>query len=440
MLYTKPNNRHKRVSHTIMLSSDYPEFEPSTFKADQSYPVTESAKNLFFNSRKNTLFNIQKTPDHLYLQPEHRPELTFSHNLNTKLKYPNKSQQKFDIKSVMWFFTTFVSVIKHLLLKKETRSIFIFLIFNLAYMFVQLVYGYLNNSLGLVSDAIHMFFDCIALAVGLGAAEMSKWSENSFFPNGYGRIQVLSGLINGVFLLLISVSIFCEAITRLIHPPEMHTNKLLLVSFGGLVVNMIGIFSFHDHHHNHSHEGGSCGGHDHNMEGVFLHVLADTLGSVGVIISTILINWFGWTGFDPLASIMIAVLIFASVIPLVKNSFLEILYKLPNSRMIGVEKALDSIQSSIIGINNFPSAQFWSQNGSTDMFGILEVNISLAALKQQFISNQHSTANHNSNFNVTFDNNSIVRETIIQVQKESRKQLEYHIGSFKDLSVQVTFE
>lgn len=68
----------------------------------------------------------------------------------------------------------------------------------------------------------------------------------------------------------------------------------------------------HDHHkHDHDH------GHSHNMRGVFLHVMADTLGSVGVIASTLLIQWYGWTGFDPIASLFIAALIMASVTPLV---------------------------------------------------------------------------------------------------------------------------
>lgn len=68
-------------------------------------------------------------------------------------------------------------------------------------------------------------------------------------------------------------------------------------------------------HHEHEHEG-----HSHNMRGVFLHVMADTLGSVGVIISTLLIQWYGWTGFDPLASIFIAIMIAASVLPLVLDT------------------------------------------------------------------------------------------------------------------------
>ncbi|KAJ2539267.1 hypothetical protein EV175_006365, partial [Coemansia sp. RSA 1933] len=208
---------------------------------------------------------------------------------------------------------------------KESRSIFMFLLLNLSYMLVQMTYGYITNSLGLISDAIHMLFDCLALAMGLVAAVMSKWPPNEKFTFGYGRIETLSGFANGVFLMLISISILFEAIERLIYPPEMNTHRLLLVSFGGLVVNLFGIVAFNGHHHHHSHSHDQhC--HDHhghhhhhtsqNMQGVFLHVLADTLGSVGVIISTLLIRQFGWTGFDPLASIAIAVLIFASVVPL----------------------------------------------------------------------------------------------------------------------------
>ncbi|KAI9293760.1 cation efflux protein [Neoconidiobolus thromboides FSU 785] len=216
---------------------------------------------------------------------------------------------------------------------KDSKQIFYFLLLNLSYMFVQLAYGFWTNSLGLISDAIHMFFDCVALGVGLFAAVTSKWRKNTTFSYGYSRVEVLSGFANGIFLALISIFIVLEAIGRLIHPPDMNTDQLLLISFIGLVVNLVGIFAFnhghhhghghsHDHHgHDHSHGHDHGHGHSHNMQGVFLHILADTLGSVGVIISTLLIQYFGWTGFDPLASIFIAVLIFFSVLPLIQSSF-----------------------------------------------------------------------------------------------------------------------
>lgn len=81
------------------------------------------------------------------------------------------------------------------------------------------------------------------------------------------------------------------------------------------------------------------------MKGVFLHVMADTLGSVGVIISTLLINRYGWTGFDPLASIFIAVLISASVMPLVQDSAQVLILDLGPERETEVRRALTKVKS-----------------------------------------------------------------------------------------------
>lgn len=290
----------------------------------------------------------------------------------------------------------------------ESRRIFMFLLLNLAYMFVQLVYGYLSNSLGLISDAIHMLFDCMALAIGLVAAVVSKWPPSSTFTFGYDRIEILSGFSNGVFLMLISVSIFFEAIERLIHPPEMNTHRLLLVSFGGLFVNLFGMFAFGHHHHghSHSHSHGHCHDHEHdhnhgdhshchhhdhehshdhshghnhehhhrsqNMQGVFLHVMADTLGSVGVIISTLLIQGFGWTGFDPLASIVIAGLIFASVVPLVRDSVYLLLLRLPDHSQAQVQLAVDQALQQVDGL---PRVQFWPVT-ETQIMGIVHISVS----------------------------------------------------------------
>lgn len=94
-------------------------------------------------------------------------------------------------------------------------------------------------------------------------------------------------------------------------------------------------------------------GHSHNMKGVFLHVMADTLGSVGVIISTLLIERYGWTGFDPIASIFIAVLIFASVVPLVQDSAKILMLCLDDEREKQVRKALGKVGVSSLGMKDW---------------------------------------------------------------------------------------
>ena len=70
-------------------------------------------------------------------------------------------------------------------------------------MFVQFAYGFITGSLGLLTDSIHMLFDCAGLAVGLAAAIMSKWPPSVSFPYGYGKVDSLSGFANGIFLVLV---------------------------------------------------------------------------------------------------------------------------------------------------------------------------------------------------------------------------------------------
>ena len=124
------------------------------------------------------------------------------------------------------------SYLKTILANPESRKIFYFLILNMWFMVVQMLYGVWTNSLGLISDgmvflprpfrlltrgslAIHMAFDCMAIAVGLIASVMATWPANERFTYGYGRIETLSGFANGIFLILISIFIMFEAIQRM---------------------------------------------------------------------------------------------------------------------------------------------------------------------------------------------------------------------------------
>ncbi|KAJ5116984.1 hypothetical protein N7456_001332 [Penicillium angulare] len=244
--------------------------------------------------------------------------------------------------------------------EKDSRSIFYFMCLNFTFMLVQLSYGFITGSLGLLSDSIHMFFDCLALVVGLCAAVMSKWPPNASFPYGYGKVDTLSGFANGIFLMIISVEIIYEAVERLSSGSEMHRiGELLAVSFAGLLVNLVGIFSFEHGHHHHGHDHG----HDHshgneNMHGIFLHILADTLGSVAVVISTILVHYSGWSGYDPLASCFIAILIFASAVPLVISTAKTLLLALPADTEYNVRETLAGV-STLRGVVGYTVPKFW---------------------------------------------------------------------------------
>ncbi|KAI9764586.1 MAG: putative zinc transporter msc2 [Geoglossum simile] len=328
----------------------------------------------------------------------------------------------------------------NILAEKDSRRIFYFMVLNFTFMLVQTFYGIATGSLGLLSDSIHMLFDCLALLVGLCAAVMSKWPPSMRFPYGLGKMDTLAGFANGIFLMLISIEIVIEAIERLVEGSEVRRiGELLTVSSLGLGVNLVGLFAFdhahhghghshgahshgiahhhsfdhehsHDHSHNHGHGAthshshkseyhthepshGSEGylsnyksasvvsvapqnvthaavhghGHHHhsneNMHGIFLHVLADTLGSVAVVVSTLLIKYFGWVGFDPLASCLIAILIFASAIPLVSSSAKTLLLAIPADTEYKLRETLTGV-SGLRGVAGYCVPKFWLEDAT----------------------------------------------------------------------------
>jgi solute carrier family 30 (zinc transporter), member 5/7 len=104
---------------------------------------------------------------------------------------------------------------------KNSRNLLMFLLLNLSFAFVELFYGVWTNSLGLISDSFHMFFDCTGLLAGLAASVITKWKANEKYSYGYVRAEVLAGFVNSLFLLFISFFILSESVERLIEPPEV---------------------------------------------------------------------------------------------------------------------------------------------------------------------------------------------------------------------------
>jgi len=257
----------------------------------------------------------------------------------------------------------------------NARNLLGFLVLNLTFAFVELIYGVWTNSLGLISDSFHMFFDCTGLMAGLVATVITKWKANDKFSYGYVRAETLAGFINGLFLLFISFFIFSEAVERLVEPPEVKHERLLVVSVLGFLVNLVGIFVFqhggaghghsHDGGHGHSHDGGH--GHSHGggggrsqiMQGVFLHILADTLGSVGVIISAILMQMFGWMIADPVCSIFIAILIALSVGSLIAESVAILMQRSPKALDHSLPDAYQKVMQ-LEGVQGVHETHFWT--------------------------------------------------------------------------------
>ena len=320
-------------------------------------------------------------------------------------------------------------------------------------MLVQAFYGYVSGSLGLLSDTVHMFFDCLALIVGLAASVASKWPTSPEKPYGWGKLNTLAGFGNGIFLMLVSVEFVWEAVEGMMEGTELrHVEELLVVSTLGLIVNMVGLLAFghahaghdhghshgghshnhghdhghghshnhshnhnhtHSHSHNHDHDHGLSHGHNHthshnnfdgghsqshshahehdhakprlhrndslyattetasvpahaheneNMHGIYLHVAADAGGSLAVIISTTLSLWKPWYVWDPLATIVIALLIFMAAVPLVTQSAKKLLLVIPNDAEWDLKNTLQEL-SGVRGVTGYANPRFWVDDG-----------------------------------------------------------------------------
>ena len=340
----------------------------------------------------------------------------------------------FFLNLIFKIFINIPSFILHLRETKTSRRIFIFLSINFLFMFVEFIYGYWSNSLGLISDACHMLFDCIALMIGLLASYLGSihatnsnsfskediWLNKNKYSYGYGKIKVMSGFINAIFLVYIGISVLIESFERIIHPPHIHTDQLLIVSVLGLFVNLIGLFFFHDahmighggecshghhdHHHDHHH-------HDHNIRGIFLHILADTLGSVGVIISSLLIYFFDLTIFDALCSVFIAILIFLTVYPLIKSTSKILLQETPKYVLSSLRNDLSNVLSSVHGIIGFREAHFWESEPGK-LIGSIHIQIDENSNQQQLLSQIHDILKQRFGFKNE-------KDLTIQLEKQS---------------------
>lgn len=179
----------------------------------------------------------------------------------------------------------------------------------------EVVGGILSNSLALLSDAGHVLTDAFALGLSLLAALIMKRPSDYRATYGYQRIGLLAALINGASLVVIALLIFTEAYHRLISPPQINSDLMLLIASAGLAGNLVMAWIL-----GHSHK-------DLNLKSAWLHVLGDTVSSAGVIVAGVIIKITGWTMADPLASGLVGCMIILGGIRVIRESlwvFLEL--------------------------------------------------------------------------------------------------------------------
>jgi len=183
----------------------------------------------------------------------------------------------------------------------DARALTLVLVLTGAFVVAEVIGGLVSGSLALLADAGHMLSDTMSLALALGAIWLARRPATARMSFGYRRAEILAALANGVTLVAIAIWIFIEAARRLGDPPDVAGATTLAIATAGLAVNVAGAAILW-----------RSGGRSLNVRAALLHVIADMLGSIGVIVAAVVILTTGWLAADPLVSILIGVLVLGS--------------------------------------------------------------------------------------------------------------------------------
>jgi len=208
---------------------------------------------------------------------------------------------------------------EHLHPPRGTRYLGIALGITISFFIIELIGGFLTNSLALLTDAWHMLNDVLALSLGLVAAWLALRPITVKKTYGYYRAEILAAFLNGIFLWAIVVFIFYQAIQRIQQPAEVESLNMLVIAVFGLTANGLSAVVL-----------SKSKNESLNVRGAFLHVVADTLGSVGAISAGLIMFFTRWYQADPLISMMIGVLIFYSSGKLIRDSLNVLLEGVPS--------------------------------------------------------------------------------------------------------------
>jgi len=183
-------------------------------------------------------------------------------------------------------------------------------VLNLGFTLIEAIYAIMANSMSLLADAAHNLGDVLGLALAWGASWLLTKPATQRYSYGYKRTSILAAMTNALLLVATSAIIAYESISKLIHPSAVHELTVIIVAAIGIAVNggtaLLFIRGRKD---------------DLNIKGAFLHLAADALISIGVVITGVIILFTGWQRLDPMVGLGIVVAILLGTWGLLRQSF-----------------------------------------------------------------------------------------------------------------------
>lgn len=220
----------------------------------------------------------------------------------------------------------------HVSASSGQRALLISLVATLVFAIVEVAGGWFSGSLALVSDAGHMVSDAFALGLAAVAAWLARRPPSARHSYGLARAEVIAASINGLLMLLVIAWISYEALDRLRNPQPVAGGMVMVIAAIGLAINLFVARTL------------SHGAHDLNSRAALIHVLGDLLGSVAALASGAVIYFTGWLPIDPLLSLLVAGLVLASTVRLLRDALNVLMEAVP----AGLE--LDRVGRAMAGV------------------------------------------------------------------------------------------
>lgn len=226
-----------------------------------------------------------------------------------------------------------------------SRAFKIGIILNLAYVAIEAVFGWLADSMGLLSDAGHNLSDVASLIIAMLAIKMAQMPPNSRYTYGYSKATIQASVINSIILYVAVILIVIESVEKLLNPVAVDGVTVAWVAGAGVIVNGITAWLFLKDSR-----------HDLNIKGAFMHMAADTLVSIGVVVSGIVIHFTGWAMIDPIVGLVVAVLIALSSYTMLTDSLRLVLDGVPKD----VDPArVGEIIAAVPGVVEYHHLHIW---------------------------------------------------------------------------------
>ena len=219
------------------------------------------------------------------------------------------------------------------------------IILNLAFVLIEAGVGFWGNSLGLLSDAGHNLSDVFSLLLAMVALRLAATRSTKTMTYGYRKGSVLISLLNAIILLVAVGAILAESIHKFREPVDVNGGAVAWTAGAGILVNGLTAFLLMKHRKN-----------DLNAKGAFLHMAADTLVSIGVLVSGIVISFTGWNFIDPIIGIVVAIIILAGTWELLSESLRLSIDAVPES--IDSDEVLEHMRE-VPGVEDIHHVHIW---------------------------------------------------------------------------------